>query len=75
MKYSIDIKGIHCSGCVGLIKMSLEELNLNEVIIDKDENIVDFKSEKSSIELTQLLDNVFSKDLESYHYSNLHIIT
>jgi len=75
LKYSIDIKGIHCSGCVGLIKMSLEELNLNEVIVDKDENIVDFKSEKSSIELTQLLDNVFSKDLESYHYSNLHIIT
>jgi|GEM_PF-1862354 len=73
MKYSIDIQGIHCSGCVGLIKMSLEELHLNEVVVDQDKNKVNFKSDKSAAELTQLLNKLFAQDLETYQYSNLTI--
>jgi copper chaperone CopZ len=44
MNYSINIKGIHCSGCVGLIKISLEELNLSEVVVNQDENKANFKA-------------------------------
>lgn len=74
MNYSINIKGIHCSGCVGLIKMSLEELNLSEVVVNQDENKANFKSKKNKDELITILNKLFVDELKSYQYSNLNII-
>jgi copper chaperone CopZ len=73
--YSIDIKGIHCSGCVNLIKMTLEEQGFTNVIVEQERNIAQFESmvDTNEEEIKRLLDTVFT-ELQSYSYSNLHII-
>jgi copper chaperone CopZ len=73
MQYSINIQGIHCTGCVNLIKMSLEEVGLEEVQVNQENNFAEFKSSKSEDEINQLLDKAFKEDLQSYQYSNLNI--
>lgn len=73
MKYKIELTGIHCSGCINLIKLSLEEANLENVEVDSQTNTAVFKSSKEAEELKALLNNVFS-DLNNYQYFNLQVI-
>ena len=73
MKYKIELTGIHCSGCINLIKLSLEEANLENVEVDSQTNIAVFKSSKEAEELKALLNDVFS-DLNNYQYFNLQVI-
>lgn len=73
MKYKIDITGIHCSGCVNLIKMSLEDVGLENVKVEESSNTAVFKSDKQLEDITTLIDSVFL-ELKEYNYSNLHVI-
>lgn len=73
MNYQIDLTGIHCSGCVNLIKLSLEEVGLQDVIVDQEQNKAFFKTGDDSSALASLLNKVFA-ELETYQYSNLHLI-
>jgi copper chaperone CopZ len=74
-KYSIDIKGIHCTGCVNLIKMTLEEQGFKSVSVDQEKNMASFTVQNNIDvdKVTGLLNTAFT-ELQSYSYSNLHII-
>jgi len=54
--------------------MSLEELNLSEVVVNQDENKANFESKKNKDELITILNKLFVDELKSYQYSNLNII-
>jgi copper chaperone CopZ len=74
MKYKIEIKGMHCSGCSNLIKMTLEEEGLANVNVDVSTGSATFESnlnEKSKVK--EILDKVFT-DLSGYTYGNIQII-
>jgi copper chaperone CopZ len=75
-KYSIDVKGIHCSGCVSLIKLVLSDTDVDFKAVTVNESIgeVTFSTDKDVNEITSLLDNAFQIDLKNYSYTNLHII-
>ncbi|MEP7103284.1 MAG: heavy-metal-associated domain-containing protein [Candidatus Dojkabacteria bacterium] len=71
-KFSIDIKGIHCTGCVNLIKLVLEDdINLLEVSVDPLNNKANFLATDADEILIKKLDLVFKTTLEKYEYSNL----
>jgi copper chaperone CopZ len=44
MKYQIEIKGMHCTGCSSLIKMTLEDEGLTNVNVDIKTNTATFES-------------------------------
>ena len=44
MRYQIKIKGMHCTGCSSLIKMSLEEAGLTNANVDIKTNSATFES-------------------------------
>lgn len=72
MKYKIEIKGMHCSGCQNLIAMSLEDAGFSDVQVDQEKNIGDFSSDKSESEVKETLDKAFAELAASnYSYTNL----
>lgn len=74
MEYKIEIKGMHCSGCSNLIKMTLEDEGLANVNIDVSTGSATFESslsEKSKVK--EILDKVFT-GLSGYTYGNIQII-
>jgi copper chaperone CopZ len=74
MEYKIEIKGMHCSGCSNLIKMTLEDGGLANVKVDVSTGSATFESdlnEKSKVK--EILDKVFT-DLTGYTYGNIKII-
>lgn len=73
MNYQIDITGMHCTGCVGLIQLSLEDVGLSDVIADLDHNTVRFTTELDQGRLVELLNRAFT-ELPNYRFSNLQII-
>lgn len=72
MQYSIFIPQIHCSGCVNLIKMSLEEKFTN-VSVDEVAKVAIFESKDNELETKSILDQLFEDQLSpaGYQYSNL----
>lgn len=72
MKYTINIQGMHCSGCKNLIKISLEDLNYTNVKVDLENNSGEFSSEKNLQIVENELTDIFKKDLHDYSYSNLN---
>lgn len=71
-EYAIDIQGIHCSGCINLIKMVLEDdLRFNNVLVKEDDNKAKFKTEDTIEDLKKKLDKIFNTELTNYKYSNL----
>lgn len=75
-KYAIDIQGIHCNRCVNLIKMTLEEQGLTNVVVDQEKNTAEFTSKMVDADnqtIKDLLDKAFA-ELQTYSYLNLHII-
>jgi hypothetical protein len=68
--YEITIKGIHCSGCVNLIGMTLEEQGLIDPTVDLKSNTGIFKSDKSIDEVTKLTNNALE---EAGEYSLIQI--
>lgn len=73
MKYQIDITGMHCKGCVGLIQISLEELGLNSIKVDLKHEHATFVTDRSQSELVKQLEQSFS-ELSNYSFSNLQVI-
>jgi copper chaperone CopZ len=70
----IDIKGMHCSGCSNLIKMTLEDEGLTDVDVDIKTNTAVFKSSIDKLaEADSLVGKIF-KDLPGYSYENIRII-
>lgn len=72
MRYAIEVKGMHCSGCQNLITLSLADVGLTDIEVDQAQNISRFSSEKSLAEVKQLLDTAFSElAAQNYSYTNL----
>lgn len=70
-KYLIKINGIHCSGCVNLIAMLLDEKNFRNVFVDIQNNTGTFETDKPEEEIKKLLDEVFEEAGEKYTYTEL----
>ncbi len=69
MTYQIIVPKIHCSGCINLIKISLEEV-FGIVSVDGTTKIVEFESEKERNDVKTDLDKVFEELKESgYDYT------
>ena len=74
MKYQIEITGMHCTGCSGLIKMSLEDEGLTNPIVDVKTNLATFESSFNEVSKMKVaLDKVFA-DLSGYSYANIQIV-
>ena len=74
MKYKIEIKGMHCTGCSNLIKMTLEDKGLANANVDVNTSSATFESslnETSKVKV--ILDKVFA-DLPGYSYTNIQIV-
>jgi copper chaperone CopZ len=72
MKYQINISGMHCTGCVNLIKMSLEDAGFDNVEVDLNKHIAVFESSREKPEVERLLGITF-KELNDYKFSSLKI--
>jgi len=71
MKYQIEIKGMHCTGCSSLIKMSLEEAGLTNANVDIKTNSATFESSLNEpSKVKEVLNKVFT-DLPGYSYKNI----
>ena len=44
MKYTVDIQGMHCSGCTRLVAMSLSEQGLQDIRVDLATHCASFDS-------------------------------
>jgi copper chaperone CopZ len=77
MKYQISVPKIHCSGCVGLIKMSLDEIfGESNVKVFQDLKIAEIVSEDEIDNIKSELDKIFKELAESgYFYTDLKLIT
>ncbi|MCL4385468.1 MAG: heavy-metal-associated domain-containing protein [Actinobacteria bacterium] len=74
MKYQIEIKGMHCTGCSSLIKMSLEGAGLTNVNADIKTNTATFESSSNEpSKIKEVLDKIFA-DLPDYSYENIQIV-
>ena len=73
MKYKINVDGMHCSGCKGLVTMSLEDAGMQDVEVSLEENTAKFDSEMEKAEVEKKVVEVF-EELKEYKYSNLIII-
>ncbi|MEI6462538.1 MAG: hypothetical protein WCO33_02610 [bacterium] len=73
MKYQINISGIHCNGCVNLIKMSFEDEGFTDIQVKQDSNKASFISPDPIEQVNTILTKVFN-ELKEYKYSNLQIL-
>ena len=74
MKYQIEIKGMHCTGCSNLIKMTLEDEGLSSANVDIKTNSATFESNlNETSKVGVVLDKVFA-DLSGYSYANIQIV-
>jgi copper chaperone CopZ len=74
MRYQIKIKGMHCTGCSSLIKMSLEEAGLTNANVDIKTNSATFESSLNEPpKVKEVLNKVFT-DLPGYSYKNIQIV-
>jgi copper chaperone CopZ len=74
MKYQIEIKGMHCTGCSSLIKMTLEDEGLTNVNVDIKTNTATFESSLNEpSKVKEALSKVFA-DLNGYSYENIQIV-
>lgn len=77
MKYQIDLHGIHCHGCINLVRMTLEDLelknvNLFDLDLVKQFGHAEFNSELEEKTLTDKLNSAFAELKEhGYSYNNL----
>ena len=74
MKYQIEITGMHCTGCSNLIKMALEDEELDNAKVDINTNSATFESSlNETSKVKTVLDKVFT-DLPGYSYTNIQIV-
>ena len=74
MKYQIEIKGMHCTGCSTLIQMSLEDEGFKNTVVDIKTNIAVFESSLSDVtKVEEILNKVFA-GLPDYSYKNIKTI-
>lgn len=74
MNYQIKVPKIHCSGCVNLIKISLED-TFENVNVDQESKIAEFTSEKQIDEVKNNLDRIFDELKQlGYEYTDLKLI-
>lgn len=72
MKFLIDVPNMHCKGCVGLIKLSLEELfGENTVQVNLETKVVEITTFNSEDNVQELLNQAFLElKKEGYEYKN-----
>lgn len=73
MKYSFTINGMHCQGCVSLIKMTLEDAGFKEVSINLASRTGSIVS-KNNLELLNTKLKESFKEIPAYTYSNLTLL-
>ena len=66
----MEVKGMHCQGCSNLIKMSLEDADITNVVINPQSGRAAFESEQPQSKLENSLHKVFS-NLSSYEFSHV----
>jgi len=75
MKYQIEIKGMHCTGCSTLIQMSLEDEGFKNTVVDLKTNIAVFESSLSDVsKVEEILRKVFA-GLPDYSYKNIKTVS
>jgi copper chaperone CopZ len=72
-KYTIQITGMHCSGCKTLIAMSLEDVGFEEIRVDEKTGSAEFVSSRDTVNVNTALTELFN-ELKDYRFSNLEII-
>ncbi len=68
MKYTIDIQGMHCSGCTKLVTMSLNDENLKAVRVDLATHSASFESDEKVQAVQGKIDRVAS-ELSDYKFA------
>ncbi len=68
MKYSVDIQGMHCSGCTRLVAMSLTDEDLKQVSVDLAKNRATFESDEQQEAVQARIDRV-AADLTDYTFA------
>lgn len=72
MKYQINIEGMHCTGCVSLIKMTLED-DFTNVEVNLKEGKAEFESILEITDVESKLSKAF-EEFNQYKYSSLQAI-
>lgn len=73
MKFKINISGMHCSGCVNLIKMTLEDEGFTNVTVSLDQQIAEFETNKEKDIVESKLSKAF-EPFNQYKYSDLQVV-
>lgn len=60
MKYQITVPEMHCTGCDGLMKVTLEDY-FSEVKPDHMTHLVKFESDKNEWEVKLILERIFEE--------------
>ncbi len=68
MKYTVDIQGMHCSGCSNLVAMSLKEQNLKAVRVDLATHSAAFESDETTPQVQARIDSV-AAELGDYTFA------
>lgn len=64
---------MHCTGCLNLIKMTLEDEGFASVVISLDQHIAEFEANEEKSIVESKLSKAF-EPFNQYKYSNLEII-
>lgn len=70
MKYTVDIQGMHCNGCRGLVASSLEEASLAAVQVDLQKALANFESDEPLPAVQARIEQV-AAELPDYRFSSL----
>ncbi len=68
MKYTVDIKGMHCNGCTRLVAMSLADEDLTGVSVDLAKKRATFESDEQQEAVQAKIDRV-AADLTDYKFA------
>jgi hypothetical protein len=70
VKYTIDIQGMHCSGCTKLVSMSLKDENLEAVSVDLATHSATFESDEKAPAVQAKIDRI-AAELGDYQFASV----
>jgi copper chaperone CopZ len=70
VKYTVDVQGMHCNGCRGLVASSLEEANLAAVQVDLQKAVANFESDEPLPAVQARIEQV-AAELSDYRFAGL----
>lgn len=70
MKYEVDVQGMHCNGCRGLVAASLEDETFAAVQVDLEKALAAFQSQEALPAVKARIDRI-AAELSDYRFSGL----